>query len=89
MIQSVKILEMIGETMRKKILSILLAACLIFSLLPVSAMADAAESGSCGDNLTWTLENGVLTISGTGRMGYYYPTNDNTTAPWGGILQFN
>lgn len=54
--------------MRKKILSILLAACLIFSLLPVSAMADAAESGSCGDNLTWTLENGVLTISGTGEM---------------------
>ena len=64
--------------MRKKILSILLAACLIFSLLPVSAMADAAESGSCGDNLTWALENGVLTISGTGEMENYYPN-----APWG------
>ena len=89
MIQSVDILEMIGETMRKKILSILLAACLIFSLLPVSAMADAAESGSCGNNLTWTLENGVLTISGTGEMdgyGYYTKKPDGssvTSAPWG------
>ena len=82
MIQSVKILEMIGETMRKKILSIFLAVCLIFSLLPVTAMADAAESGSCGDNLTWTLENGILTISGTGKMENYYP-NNGTTAPWG------
>ncbi len=75
--------------MRKKILSILLAACLIFSLLPVSAMADAAESGACGDNLTWTLENGVLTISGTGKMdgyGYYTKKPDGssvTSAPWG------
>lgn len=73
--------------MKKKILSILLAACLIFSLLPVSAMADAAESGACGDNLTWTLENGVLTISGTGEMdgyGYYTKKPDGssvTSAP--------
>lgn len=52
--------------MRKKILSILLAACLIFSLLPVSAFADTTASGTCGKNLTWTLEDGTLTISGTG-----------------------
>ena len=27
------------------------------------------QSGTCGDNLTWTLDdNGVLTISGTGEM---------------------
>ena len=68
--------------MRKKILSILLAACLIFSLLPVSAMAAPTVSGTCGDNLTWTLENGVLTISGTGEMENYSP-NNGTTAPWG------
>ena len=69
--------------MRKKILSILLAACLIFSLLPVSAMADTIASGTCGDDLTWTLENRVLTISGTGKMENYYPKNNDTTAPWG------
>ncbi len=37
--------------------------------------ADAAEivkSGSCGENLTWTLDSdGVLTISGTGEMTNY------------------
>ena len=38
------------------------------------------DSGTCGENLTWTLdENGVLTISGTGEMeNYAYD------APWGG-----
>ena len=28
----------------------------------------SAASGSCGNNLTWTLDNGTLTISGTGAM---------------------
>ena len=47
-------------------------------------------SGSCGENLTWTLdENGVLTISGTGAMADYdaYSWTLNNTvvsnnAPW-------
>ena len=30
--------------------------------------ADAATSGTCGENLTWTLEDGTLTISGSGAM---------------------
>ena len=29
------------------------------------------HSGTCGPNLTWTLNNGVLTISGTGDMTNY------------------
>ena len=34
-----------------------------------SASADTAESGSCGENATWTLDTeGKLTISGTGAM---------------------
>ena len=28
----------------------------------------STASGQCGNNLTWTLDNGVLTISGTGAM---------------------
>ena len=38
-------------------------------------------SGMCGDNLTWTLAgNGVLTISGEGKMySWYYLSNK---APW-------
>ncbi len=41
---------------------------------------DAANSGTCGENLTWTLDdNGTLTISGTGSMtDYAYYLDD----PW-------
>ena len=41
--------------------------------------AFAQQSGSCGDNLTWTLdEDGTLTISGTGEMYSY-----GLETPWG------
>ena len=39
---------------------------------PAAPLADdlqeVTDSGACGENLTWSLENGVLTISGTGAM---------------------
>ena len=58
--------------MKKRVLSILLVVCLIVSLLPVSAFADEVDaSGTCGENVTWTLKDGVLTISGTGAMEDY------------------
>ena len=38
----------------------------------------AANSGSCGEALTWSLSGGTLTISGTGRMDSYSPGD----APW-------
>ncbi len=37
------------------------------------------SSGKCGDNLTWTLDDGTLTISGHGKMENYFLTNP---APW-------
>ena len=40
-----------------------------------------AESGTCGENLTWDLTNGVLTISGTGLMTNYSDLSSNR-APW-------
>ena len=53
----------------------------LFTLL-IAVMASLgtmfAESGTCGDNLTWDLTNGVLTISGTGAMEYFYAAS----APW-------
>ena len=43
---------------------------------------DAVDaSGTCGNNLTWTLADGTLTISGTGDMWNY---SWNNPAPWGG-----
>ena len=44
-----------------------------------------AASGKCGDNLTWSYNNGVLTISGSGAM-YDYPVYDTPGSsqcmPW-------
>ena len=79
--------------MKKRILSILLAALMLLSALPLGMVdtAYAAEtsgvaaqsyyvaSGQCGDSATWTLDStGTLTISGTGPM-YGYSLHKN---PW-------
>ena len=74
--------------MKRKIVSALLCILLLASLLPVSAFADTTAGGTCGKNLTWTLDsNGTLTISGTGKMWDYDRISDNgsykTSAPWG------
>ena len=39
----------------------------------------SSDSGTCGENLTWTLAGGTLTISGSGAMTDYGESN---TAPW-------
>lgn len=56
----------------------------------VEYLNGAYDSGSCGEDLTWTLSpDGVLTISGTGSMPDYSMKYANTTdytwistAPW-------
>ena len=74
--------------MKKRILSLVIAVLMIVTLLPVSAFADEVDaSGTCGENVTWTLKNGVLTISGTGAMEDYdweiemRPWNNGSTGP--------
>ncbi len=54
----------------KKVLSWILCICMVLSILPAPALAATeVDSGTCGDNLTWTLDSDyVLTISGTGDM---------------------
>lgn len=63
----------------KKALSLLLALVLCLGLVPVSAFAAEPTSGTCGENVTWTLNNGVLTISGAGNMKEYDFYSD---VPW-------
>ena len=48
------------------------------------AANSVVASGTCGDNLTWTLDDtGTLTISGTGEMDDYLRTDDTSKcAPW-------
>ena len=52
---------------------------LVMMLLPMIAHAD--KSGTCGDNLTWILEEstGILTIEGSGAMKDY---SSGSSAPW-------
>ena len=58
--------------MRKKLFTFLLAIVASVGTL------FAESSGTCGENLTWTLsDEGVLTISGTGAM-----TDYSSSAPW-------
>lgn len=55
----------------KACVSLLIALLMIAALLPAGIVASADE-GTCGENLTWTLDDdGLLTISGTGDMSDY------------------
>lgn len=54
---------------------------MVFVCLPVPGHA---ESGTCGENITWTYEKGGLFISGTGEMDTTPPGHiaGATRAPW-------
>ena len=56
------------------VVAVLVLCC--FVALPMEAQAD---SGTCGDSLTWTLSYGTLSISGTGDM---YDYTSSSHAPW-------
>lgn len=70
--------------MFKKIVSLMVALVMVLSLMTVGVVnvsaATIVQQGSCGDNLTYTLDSdGVLTISGSGAMTDYTFTG---YAPW-------
>ena len=66
--------------MKKRFIAALLTVCMVLGLLPGTARAADIDGGSCGANLTWSLDDaGVLTISGTGDMYDYSVTS---SAPW-------
>ena len=62
-----------------RILAVLLTALLCVSLLCVGAPPVAAAEGTCGEDLTWVLADGRLTISGSGPMTDYTEYN---MPPW-------
>ena len=65
--------------MKNKFIALLMILA-TFVILP--CMAEAAESGKCGDDLTWTLDdNGTLVISGTGEM-WDFGYTDEEAPPW-------
>ena len=70
--------------LRQKVVSMLLTIAMLLGLAPaLTGQAKAATSGTCGENLTWTLDSdGTLTISGSGKMEDYVWT-------WSGIYEPN
>ena len=77
--------------LKKRLLSILLAAVMVLTMLPLGLVetayaATVVDSGSCGkngDNVTWKLtSDGTLTISGTGKMKDYGDNYGMSVAPW-------
>ena len=78
--------------LRSRLTAGLLAAGILLSYpagLPVSpdimqVFAADTASGTCGENLTWTLDDaGTLTVSGTGKMTDWKAIN---TVPWYELL---
>ena len=67
------------KTAFKKSLALVLAAVMLLCALPFTASA-ATYIGTCGDNLTWSLDTdtGVLNITGTGAMYDY----SYASVPW-------
>ncbi|MBR5157361.1 MAG: leucine-rich repeat domain-containing protein [Clostridia bacterium] len=61
----------------KKFLLILLL--MIYVFVSIFAISTYAANNTCGANLTWSLTDGVLTISGEGEMANYTARG---SAPW-------
>ena len=65
------------HSLKRSILAILVVTIALAAVFSLTAETDAS-SGSCGKNLTWNLENGKLTISGSGSMYNY----EDASTPW-------
>ena len=75
----------------RRALAILLSVLMLLGAMPLfSSAATIVDSGTCGDNLTWTLDSdGLLTISGSGAMEDYsfnYGPVSYSNAPWSGSV---
>lgn len=73
--------------MKKRILCLMLVFNILATLIvALPTTVYAKTSGTCGTNLTWMLDdNGILTITGTGKMYDYSHINNRfytSSAPW-------
>ncbi len=67
--------------MKRKFMSAILTFATVCAFVPCAVSAET--SGTCGEGLTWILDdNGTLTISGTGDMDDYAYVDDYVDAPW-------
>lgn len=74
--------------MKRRVMSMFLAVVMVVGmvpLLPTQVQAAETTSGTCGENLTWKLdENGTLKIEGFGPMDNYSASYNlcDASAPW-------
>lgn len=61
--------------------SLLLLAAALLALLVFPAFGEEAESGACGETLTWTFADETLTVGGIGTMADY----SSAQAPWAAL----
>ncbi len=63
----------------KKLISLVLMLCMVVLLVPA---VSGAESGTCGEKAKWNLEDGVMTITGSGDMADYAGADET---PWAAL----
>lgn len=72
----------------KRITCIVLSFLFLIGVFSLTSSAETVDSGTCGDGLTWTLDDtGTLTIGGYGVMDdylvrLYVPVNGEVYYPW-------
>ena len=67
--------------MKKRVCGIILIISIFMTFVPYIYAATVVDSGTCGDNATWSLNSsGTLTISGTGEI--YDGYGENAEQPW-------
>ena len=84
-----KIMEKNVTNLKIRILSLILTVALVVTMMPMNVLAtdntespQIVKSGTCGENVTYTLDElGTLTIIGSGAM-YDYTTSSSKCAPW-------
>ena len=78
---TIKLKRECNKNMKRRITSIFIVLCMVMGMLNgITLTVSAASSGTCGENLTWTLDDdGVLTISGSGAM---YDWNSSGDVVW-------
>ena len=65
------------EKMKEKIFTIIVSLALVFSIFPKPEIRAASQTGKCGANITWELDdNMTLTLSGSGGT-WNYRTESN------------
>lgn len=72
--------------MKKRIFLTILVICMLFAAVPMASATEVDETtapvvrepGACGEDMTWSYEDGLLTITGSGAMDDF----SEDAAPW-------